>query len=87
MEWKTNYNNTNNYKENENNLEEDENSLNNNNSQNNNINSNIQNNNNIGKNNDSSMFDMVFLPQYHSPSANMIRLVNREWQNNKTLWK
>ena len=24
------------------------------------------------------MFDMVFLPQYHSPSANMIRLVSQD---------
>jgi hypothetical protein len=40
----------------------------------------IEQNNNIiqNKNNDSSMFDMVFLPQYHSPSANMIRLIRQD---------
>ena len=34
----------------------------------------IQNN----KNNDSNMFNMVFLPQYHSPASNMIRLIRQD---------
>ena len=52
--------------------EEEQDNFNNNNNQ-------YDNNNNLNENkNDTNMFDMIFLPKYHSTMANMVRLIKQD---------